>query len=81
MEAADEHYIGSVLALRGFPEDRRINRMQLTWVKWKESDEIVRPLDYSRTDRALAVELAGFSGFFARKFPEGSDIGRWALHR
>lgn len=81
LEAADEHYIGSILALRGFQDYQRINRSPLTWVNWNETDEIVRPKEHMSVDTALAAELAAFPGFFARKFPEGSDVAEWGLHR
>lgn len=79
LEAPDEHYFGSVLALRGYSEDR-IHRAPVTWVNWTENENGTHPKEHAVTDGALAAELAAFPGFFARKFPESSDIGRWGLH-
>jgi hypothetical protein len=79
--AADEHYIGSVLALRGFDEHGRVHRTRKTWVRWGQSDGLSRPDTVSRVDAALAGELAAFSGFFARKFAPDSDVEKWGLHQ
>jgi hypothetical protein len=78
--APDEHYIGSVLALRGFQDYQRINRSPSTWVRWLETG-FARPEEHVNVSGALAAELAAFPGFFARKFPEGSDVAEWGLHR
>lgn len=78
--AADEHYFGTVLALRGFPNER-IRRQAATWVEWKDAGRDGGPKEVSQLSWELMRELSGFSGFFARKFPVGSDIGKWGLHR
>lgn len=75
----DEHYIGSVLALRGFDEARRLHRTESTWHNW--SEETGRPKMLSKVDAALVGELAAFPGFFARKFAPGTDVGRCGLHQ
>jgi hypothetical protein len=79
--AADEHYIGSVLALRGFDEHGRVHRTRQTWVRWGQSDGLSRPDTVSHVDAVLAGELAAFSGFFARKFAPDSDVEKWGLHQ
>ena len=79
--APDEHYIGSVLALRGFDEARRLHRTKSTWVKWTEQEGLGRPKTVMEVDAVLAGELAAFPGFFARKFAAESDIRRWGLHQ
>lgn len=76
--APDEHYIGSVLALRGFDEARRLHRTESTWHNW--SEETGRPKMLSKVDAALVEELAAFPGFFARKFAPDTDVGKWGLH-
>lgn len=78
--AADEHYIGTVLALRGFDEERRISRCATTWVRWGDESGTSRPQTIGAVDVLLAGELAGFPGFFARKIANDSEIGRWRLH-
>lgn len=79
--APDEHYIGSVLALRGFDEAGRIHRAKSTWTKWTEQEGLGRPKTVLEVDAALAGELASFPGLFARKFAAESDVGRWGLHQ
>ncbi|QJE96937.1 beta-1,6-N-acetylglucosaminyltransferase [Luteolibacter luteus] len=79
MSVPDEHYFGSILALRGFPEWEKIHRQHVTWVKWKEDS--LHPMELIHTSPQLATELTDFPGFFARKFPAESDVGKWALHR
>jgi hypothetical protein len=75
--APDEHYFGTMLALRGYPEGEKTHRQDPTWVRWVGH----RPHEAGKVAPELAAELAAFPGFFARKFPTGSDIGEWGLHR
>lgn len=81
VKAADEHYLGTVLALRGFPEEKKINRRQVTWTLWNDFALTSRPEEHRLTRPELIAELANFEGFFARKFPKESDIAKWGLHR
>lgn len=81
ISAPDEHYFGSILALRGFEENSKINRNPLTWVKWTEERNTTYPIVHDRITPATIFELTTFTGFFARKFTESSDIGEWGLHR
>lgn len=81
IEAPDEHYFGTVLALRGYPLQDRVICSGPTWVKWEDDGGFDRPVSLERVSLPTAGELATFSGFFARKFPVGSDIARWGLHR
>ena len=80
IEAPDEHYFGSVLAMRGFPIQERVRFTPLTWLKW-ETWPITTPTCHKETDCSMAIDLATFPGFFARKFPPNSDIAKWGLHR
>ncbi len=80
IEAPDEHYFGSVLAVCGYPEGERVNPLAPTWVRWTEDETGIRPESQMLTTPSLAAELAAFPGYFARKFPAGSDIRKWALH-
>jgi hypothetical protein len=81
IEAPDEHYFGTVLAMRGYPITQRVKCQPVTWVRWHENEEIAMPELHTTVRPLLAVDLIDFHGFFARKFREGSDIGRWGLHR
>jgi hypothetical protein len=77
--AADEHYIGSMLALRGYP-DERINRQSVTWARWHDSGRAGGPKEFGPIAGSTAAELAAFPGFFARKFLPASNIGDWGFH-
>jgi len=79
MFAPDEHYIGSVLALRGYPQER-INRQPVTWCQWQDSGRPGGPREFSEVPGDLPMKLAAFPGFFARKFPANTRIGEWGLH-
>ena len=68
--APDEHYIGSVLALKNYPLTE-INRSDLTWVSWLDG----KCRSYDRIGDHLARQLAEFPGFFARKFPPSANLG------
>ena len=81
VQAPDEHYFGTLLALSGYPEGERIQQQDTTWVRWGQQNNHVRPDEPVVVRPELAAELAAFPGFFARKFPAGSDIGKWGLHR
>ena len=78
--APDEHYVGSVLALRGYDEEQLIARRPVTWVRWTERDGLATPQTYDAVDDQLAADLAAFPGFFARKFTATSNIGDLRLH-
>jgi hypothetical protein len=69
--APDEHYFGTVLAMRGFP-DSRINPVPPTWVDWSSG----LPAVHDSIDAGLAGKLARSPSFFARKFPESADLPR-----
>ncbi len=79
--APDEHYFGTVLALRGFDEGSRMQNVAPTWVRWTKDARIAHPEEYLSTNLPLISKLAASPSFFARKFPAASDIGRWGLHR
>ncbi|MFD0895800.1 alpha-1,2-fucosyltransferase [Luteolibacter ambystomatis] len=66
--AADEHYFGTMLASRGYPDDK-LNRSSAIWIRWAGS-----PVSFEHLDEALIEELRRFPGFFARKFPPQADI-------
>ena len=72
--APDEHYFGTVLAMRGFP-DSQINPAPPTWVDWSNGP---RPAVHHRIDDGLAGKLAGSPSFFARKFPKTAKLPRLA---
>ncbi len=69
MFAPDEHYIGCVLAMKGYPFDEsRILHECPTWVRWNESLEpSISPEEILTITPALRREWMDFPGFFARK--------------
>lgn len=73
--AADEHYMGTVLAMRNFPEDRIAGR-EVTRVEWGTYGAC----SFDKVSEELLEELKEFSGFFARKFSPLSNIGQFHLH-
>lgn len=73
--AADEHYMGTVLSMRNFPENR-INCREMTRVEWGTYGACA----FDDVSEELLVELKEFSGFFARKFSPLSNIGQFCLH-
>lgn len=79
--APDEHYFGTILALRGYPLQDKVKVESPTWVRWNDYKGNVKPVSHESVPRSTAGELASFSGFFARKIPVGSEVGRWRLHR
>jgi hypothetical protein len=69
MDAPDEHYIGSVLAMKGYPlDERHVYPQDATWVRWQENgDHGNAPAEILRVDPLLWREWLDFPGFFARK--------------
>jgi len=72
--APDEHYFGTVLAMRGFP-DSQINPAPPTWVDWSRGPQ---PAVHHGINDSLAVKLAGTPSFFARKFLKAAKLPRLA---
>jgi hypothetical protein len=51
----------------------------ITWTHWREGD--AHPAGFEKVSGRVAAQIAESGCFFARKFPPGSDIGKWGLHR
>ena len=79
MPIPDEAYFATVLSLLGYPLADRVVDRPITWTHW-ESD-VGRPTEFMRVKRETISEILDSGAWFARKFPSGSDIGSFGLHR
>lgn len=77
--APDEAYFATVLAAAGRPPLQAVANRPITWNEWKEGQ--AHPEEYHQVSARTAAQIADSGCFFARKFPSGSDIGRWGLHQ
>ncbi len=75
MFAPDEHYIGSVLAMKGYPIDEtHILRQCPTWIRRTEnSDGPMSPDVIHTVPPGLRREWLDFPGFFARNVGSGAE--------
>ena len=76
--AADECYFATVLAESGKPPSEVLANRAITWTDWRGG---AHPVEYHQVLPRTAAQIAESGCFFARKFPAGSDIGKWGLHR
>lgn len=69
MEVPDEHYIGSVLAMKGYPlDDSHVYHQDATWMRWHENLDVgTVPVEVLHIEPTLRREWLDFPGFFARK--------------
>jgi hypothetical protein len=76
MTAPDEHYIGSVLAMKGYPlDDSKLYSKDITWVRWQDNPEQrIAPEWITTVNTALQREWMDFPGFFARKISPMAKI-------
>lgn len=77
--APDEAYFATVLAVLGRPPLQSVANRPITWTEWREGQP--HPEEFRHVGGRTAAQIVDSGCFFARKFPEGSDIGRWELHR
>lgn len=78
VHAPDEAYFATVLAASGKPPLQAVANRPITWTEWVEGEG--HPQEFHRVPPRIAAQIAESGCFFARKFPSGSDIGRWGLH-
>jgi len=76
---SDEAYFGTVLNLLGYPVEDRVVPKVLTWTEWKK--DAGSPNSHYHLSREKVAEIVESDAWFARKFPVGSDVGTWGLHR
>jgi hypothetical protein len=79
VRAPDEAYFATVLAALGRPPLQSVANRPITWTEWREGQ--AHPEEFRHVGGPTAAQIADSGCFFARKFPKGSDIGRWELHR
>lgn len=79
MPIPDEAYFATVLSILGYPVEDRVVKKDITWAHWEK--EKGSPTGFPVVDSSTVQRMAESSAWFARKFPPGSDIGRWGLHR
>jgi hypothetical protein len=77
--AADEAYFATMLAMQGYPLESLILKRDSTWVSWEMNAG--SPNEWMNLPREQLMELLHSGACFARKFPKGSDIGKYGLHR
>lgn len=75
---ADECFFATVLAASGRPPGEASVNRPVTWTDWRGG---AHPHEFMKVLPRDAARIAESGCYFARKFPAGSDIGRWALHR
>lgn len=74
----DECYFATVLAASGKPPREAIANRPITWTDWRGG---AHPQEYLKVLPRDVASIAESGCYFARKFPPGSDIARWGLHR
>ena len=78
MFAPDEGYFGNVLIMEGYPVDDLVHDKDLTWTHWgknagsPDTHPIIAP--------EHLTEILTTDPFFARKFPQDTDIRKYRLH-
>jgi hypothetical protein len=79
MFAADESYFATVLSMQGFPLEGNVVKRDITWTSWEK--DAGSPTAWPTLPGEKLRALLESGAFFARKFPQGADIGRHGLHR
>ena len=79
MFVPDEAYFATVLSMQGYPLDGEIVRKDSTWTWWEP--DAGSPNAWPMIPLERLENLLHSGAFFARKFPAGSDIGKYRLHR
>lgn len=77
--APDESYFATVLAAGGRSPLVHCANRSVTWADWERGSS--HPKGFMEVSARDAARMAESGCFFARKFPKGSDIGKYGLHR
>lgn len=75
----DEAYFATVLRLQGYPLHDLVYNKDLTWTNWEKSAG--SPNAWINIPQDKLADILHSDALFARKFPVGSDIGKYGLHR
>jgi hypothetical protein len=78
VEAADECYFATVLAASGKSIAHTVVNRAITWTDWRGA---AHPEEFIEVSLQTACRIAESRCYFARKFPSGSDIAKWGMHR
>lgn len=76
--APDECYFATVLALKGRNPRQVIVNRAITWTSWKKSSS--HPESFAEVSLQTVATILESGHYFARKFPPGSNIGKFGLH-
>ena len=74
----DEGYFSTVLCLLGFPLDEFVEKKASTWTHWEGGPH---PLSHETLSDDHLRSILESGALFARKFPQGADVGTFGLHR
>lgn len=77
--ASDEGYFGTTLMLEGYPVDDLVDDRSITWTHWEK--HAASPNEFRILPPERLREMLNSDCFFARKFPEETDIRSYGLHR
>lgn len=76
-------YFGTVLSYQGIPLEGNVVNQAVTWTWWEPdagSPNAWKTLEVKKYGRGVLEDLVNSGAFFARKFPQGADVGRYGLH-
>lgn len=76
----DECAFGTILNVTGYPLEWKVAAQDVTWSRWPEPDSAFPDTVTELTSEAIG-DIAGSGCYFARKFPAGSRVGEFGLHR
>jgi hypothetical protein len=79
MFVPDEAYFATVMAMQGYPLEGEVINKDVTWTFWEKDGGSPRSWPELPLERFTSMLRSG--ALFARKFPAGADVGRYAMHR
>lgn len=79
MYIPDECYFSTILSMQGYPLEGQVLKIASTWTYWKKGSG--RPTEWMSLPVNRLQDLIHSGAMFARKFPKGSDIGNYGLHK
>ena len=79
MEIPDEAYFATVLSMQGYPLEGNVLKKDVTWTWW--TNDRGSPHEWDTLPPERLQDMIHSGALFARKFPKGADIGKYALHK